>query len=231
MHSFIFLFTVDTSIWGYKVIIVCLSAWPLSGLVSKADPPPVCLLPGLERSDFCPLLFIFTRCIPTPWPFGKNLRIPIRSWDLHFQFFWCPPFSVGGSKVAGEFSFILLMFSGSGSEVVGNISSHSHTIWLDTFLLPDPPILLAVSDLVASLLFSSACSSVNGLFSCHLFLGGIQSSHKEWFALVSGFPGSLLLAVCSSLPSTKKVSMGRFPSIWQAFECSRLDSFYVRRRG
>ena len=69
--------------------------------------------------------------------------------------------------------------------------------------------------------------SVGGLLS----LGGLQSSWKYWFALVSGVPGSLLPDFCFPHPLTNKVPMGRFTSLRQDFGCIHLSSFSVSRRG
>ena len=57
------------------------------------------------------------------------------------------------------------------------------------------------------------------------FLTGIQSSWKDWFALVIGVPGSLIHAYCFHRLVTEKVSTGLFPSIWWYF-CS---SYIIHR--
>ena len=69
-------------------------------------------------------------------------------------------------------------------------------------------------------------SSVVGI----LFSRSLHSYWKDYFALVSGFPGNIILDFCSCCPFTKKVSTGRFPSLWWDFYCSHISSFYVRRR-
>ena len=86
-----FFSTVDSSTWQSTLIIVRLSAQPFLGSASKAAAPPVCVLPRLALSAFHPLIFIFTRCISTPWIFyfsgfsavsdmDNHSRDPLRSW-------------------------------------------------------------------------------------------------------------------------------------------------------
>ena len=90
MQSCMFLSTVDASLGQSTFIIIRLSVRTFSRSIGESDAPYICLLPILERSDFCPLLFIFTRFISTPWIFnfsglsalsdlGINLRALLRS--------------------------------------------------------------------------------------------------------------------------------------------------------
>ena len=65
----------------------------------------------------------------------KNLRIPLQSWGFHFRFLMSS-ISGGSSKVSGEFSFVLLTFSGGISMLFSGLSSMSNLdIYLGTQLL------------------------------------------------------------------------------------------------
>ena len=64
-----------------------------------------------------------------------------------------------------------------------------------------------------------------------LILGVFRSSRKDCSAIASDVPGRLVPTFCRYRLDKKKVWMGRFPSIWKAYECIRLSSFSVSRRG
>ena len=79
--------------------------------------------------------------------------------------------------------------------------------------------------------------SVGGLFRLSIFpkffliLGVFWSSWKDCFAIARDVLGSLVLSFCCFCLETKNVQTGHPPSLQQAFECSHISSFSVRRRG
>ena len=113
MRSCMFLSTVDASIWRSTFIIFRLSEKPFSGLVGKAAPPTVILLPRQAKLYFRPLLFTFTSCISKPWPFEKTLRIPLRSWGFHFRFLMSSVLR-RRLRIFRIISFVITTFYGGG---------------------------------------------------------------------------------------------------------------------
>ena len=88
MRSCIFSSTADGSIWRSTLIIVRLSERPFSGSVSKADAPPVCLLPRLAQLASGHSCLVYNVYLNT-LDFWKNLedatpilRVPLSVFDV-----------------------------------------------------------------------------------------------------------------------------------------------------
>ena len=104
---------------------------PFSESVGEAEAPPVCILPRLARSSFCPSFFIFTRCISTPWIFGKTLRFGSNHECSTFCF-WCPPFLEEAPKFLGKFLLFFWYFT-EGVRCLLYLASQPCLIWKFTW--------------------------------------------------------------------------------------------------
>ena len=72
MNSFIFNHWSTRRLDGLHNLVLRLPAQPHLGLVGEADPPPAKFATAFWRGWHLSSLglFIFTRCIPTPWIFA-----------------------------------------------------------------------------------------------------------------------------------------------------------------
>ena len=153
MRSYMFFSTFDTLIWRFT--------FPSQGRLVRRPP-----LPWVSCQDWHGCLsahyYLFLQGV------SQNLWILEKHWrfrsDLEVSTFdfRCPLFSGGGSKVTGEFSFVLPTFSG-GDYMFSFSSFFCESWWV--FL---PSIL-------AGVLFFSARSSSGSL----LFSVGLRCSRKE----------------------------------------------------
>ena len=77
---------VSWAIWMYVLFFTARSGL---GLVGDADYPPINFPPAFWVGWHIPISgFLFYRvCSPKPWPFGKILRSPLRSWWFHLSCF------------------------------------------------------------------------------------------------------------------------------------------------
>ena len=193
------------------------------------------------------VFFCFTICIPNTLAFWKKtwgIRSVLGSSTFGF---WCPLFSGGGSEVAANFISFFWRFPEGCWCLISVDSqpcpiwtfTWKTSSW-GSFLgwLYPMSITQVVGKCFQSFprklnwIFSSACSidHVGGLLSCRrvallfcssisglLFLGSLRSSLKDWFALVSGVPGSLIPDFCSCHPLTKNFPKFRFPYLQRGF--------------
>ena len=115
-----------------------------------------------------------------------------------------------GSDPFLRFSLFLLNVSdvfGEGSEVFGNFQFFPCKMADLSY-----PISLGVSAIVSGsdiypLICRRSLWDLRLLFYL-IFWGGLQSSHNDCFALVSGVHVSILLSFCSCRPLTKKILKG-----------------------
>ena len=85
-----FVITVWHIAWIVCIFILRLSERPFSGLVGEVASSPINFTPAIWHGWQQPIIGIFKFYQvrhPTPWPSGKILRVPIRTWGFHFDFF------------------------------------------------------------------------------------------------------------------------------------------------
>ena len=192
---------------------------------SEAAPPPFCILPRLAWSDFSLLQFIFTRCIPPPWIFYFAGFSAMSDLENHSR----EPLKYWGS-------FYILM---------SLTSSEDYPKWSSIFLncfhascrLCSVQYLRGYPILPPGLRVSYRSSGGASLWGLSIvpcspwFSGDLRRSWRECFAILSVyrevfFQPSLLVVYWQ-----RRFQLSRFPSLWRDYECSRLSSFSVRRRG
>ena len=213
---------VESSIWWSTLIIFRLSVQPFSGSVGEAAPPPVGFLPRLAQSDFLPLLIIFQVVSQHLVYLLLMDSQPFPIWEITRGI---------RSNLEGPFLFWCLQHFWGGSEVVRKISP----LLLRERAFMFHPTYSRFSALVAgSAIYPLICCGSLCYIDCPKSLPDswwFRSSRKDCFAIASNIPGSFNPAFCWSRLRTKKVSIGRFPSLWQTLECSRLSSVSLIRRG
>ena len=164
---------------------------------------------------FCPLVFLFTRCIPNTLAFRRNLEDPLCSWEFPFKFLMSGVFR----RRIQSCRIIIFHFPFWAS------------CWGFFFLLIYRlycwcPLLLTGCSfpqlLYGSFLWAIACPKRFPFFL------GIQNSRRDCSAPASNVLGSLLPAFLFRRSVTKKISWTLFPALLRAYFGSRLSSSFCR---
>ena len=199
-HRFMHPHTVYTFILRFSVR-------PFSGLVEEAGSPSVNFTPALWHGWHLPTaLFCFARCIPTPCTFGKKLvnsALLLRVLRLIFSV-W--RFRRGLRSQEKIFWSWFWRLPKGRSEDVGDFFYRCRASWLSLSF----PISWGVSALVTGFLITETQRFL-------IFLGGFQSSLKDWSATASNILVILLPSFCLYRIAVANILTFWSPSLWQYF--------------
>ena len=161
-------------------------------------------------------IFFLQGVLHTPWILEKTWRLRSILEGSHFRCFLSDIFPEEAPKVVGKTS----LTNNFCAKCWGLI--YARSLWRSLLFSPCcwyPPTCM------------SEFSSSSLYLVLTAFLGGIWSSRKDCFALVSGVTWSLLPASCFDRLFTDKVSMVFLTYLRRGF-CHRcLSSYSMRRRG
>ena len=113
-----FLSLVDASLGRSALFVLRFPARPFSSLVGKAASPPISILLcplGLASENWWG--FFYKMHIPTPCPFVKNARAPLRSWEFPSDGL-CPMFPEEAPKFSVN---LMVIFARSGLSYLINL--------------------------------------------------------------------------------------------------------------
>ena len=222
MHSCIFNQRSTRCSDGLHHLILFLPARPFLGLVGEADPAPVSLHLHYGVAGIYSLLFLFTRCISTPFIFACNALSAVLIWKIFWGVcswgsFWgsiSPLLLEGVPKLLANisncclFRAICWVFSSYFFCLIHRSSWRSPVLSTGFYFTPF---------LFGRFLRDIACPKRLPVFS------GIQNSLRDFSVPSSDVLESLLTALLFRCSVTKKVSWDLPPDIQQAYFGGRLS--------